>query len=199
MRASSATSTVGRSDAGSACAILPPIVPRFLTAGSPTSAAASASAGAACAQIRRRGQLGMRRERADADRIPLPRDAAQFRDPSDIDERGRRRQAQLQQRHEAVAAGEELRAGMRGEELMRVRDGPCPVVVEALCIHGATRLSLPSRPSRARRAPASAASEASRRRRAAGRRSPRCTPLPSKRSSPPHLCPSRRADGAATA
>ena len=67
MRASRATSTVGRSDAGSACATLPPIVPRFLTAGSPTIAAASASAGAAAREIGRRGQLRVRRQRADAD------------------------------------------------------------------------------------------------------------------------------------
>jgi hypothetical protein len=46
-RASSATSTVGKSEAGSACAMLPPIVPRLLTAGSPIIPAASASAGAA--------------------------------------------------------------------------------------------------------------------------------------------------------
>ena len=43
--ASSARNTVGRSEAGSACATLPPMVPRLRTAGSPISPAASASAG----------------------------------------------------------------------------------------------------------------------------------------------------------
>ena len=41
-----ATSTVGRSDAGSAWATLPPMVPRLRTAGSPMTPAAAARAGA---------------------------------------------------------------------------------------------------------------------------------------------------------
>ena len=43
--ASSASSTAGRSEAGSACAIEPPIVPRCLICGSPTCPAACASRG----------------------------------------------------------------------------------------------------------------------------------------------------------
>ena len=110
MRASSATSTVGRSDAGSACATLPPIVPRFLTAGSPTTAAASASACAAAAQLGRGRQLRVRGERADANDVALARDPAQLGNAADVDDGGRRRQPQLQQRDQTVAAGEQLRA-----------------------------------------------------------------------------------------
>ena len=67
---------------------------------------------------------------------PLPRDAAQLGDPADVDDGGRRRQTQLQQRQQAVAAGQQLRAGMRGEQLLRVGDRAGAVVVEGRCIHG---------------------------------------------------------------
>ena len=78
--------------------------------------------GSRVAQIRRCRQVGVRRERADADPIALSRDAAQLGDPADVDDGRRRRQPQLQQRQQAVAAGQELRAGVRGEQLMRVGD-----------------------------------------------------------------------------
>ena len=81
----------------------------------------------------------MCRERADPDHVALTGNASQLRDPSDVDQGGRRGQAQLQQRYKAVTAGEELRARVRGEELMRVRHGARAVVVEVRCIHGLSR------------------------------------------------------------
>ena len=72
--------------------MFPPIVPRFLTAGSPTIAQRIRERVAAFCGRR---ELGMGRERADADLISLSRDAPQFRDPSDVDQGRRRRQAQL--------------------------------------------------------------------------------------------------------
>src|SRR5207248_8473619 len=69
--ASRATSTAGRSDAGSAWATLPPIVPRLRTAGSPTCAAASARAGAARP---RRGRGAGRRSEEHTSELQSPYD-----------------------------------------------------------------------------------------------------------------------------
>ena len=65
IEASSATSTVGRSAPGSACARLPPIVPRLRTAGSPILAAASRDDRAVCAHLLRGRELGVRGHGAD--------------------------------------------------------------------------------------------------------------------------------------
>ena len=67
---------------------------------------------------------------------PVPRDAAQLRNPTDVDDGRRRGQPELQERHQAVAAGQQLRAGMRGQELLGLGEGAGAVVVEAWCIHG---------------------------------------------------------------
>ncbi len=62
------TSTVGRSDAGSACATLPPIVPQLRTCGiADVRRRLRASIGHVAVSIGRRGELRVRRERADAD------------------------------------------------------------------------------------------------------------------------------------
>ena len=50
--------------------------------------------------------------------------------------RRRRGEPKLQQRNQAVAAGEQLRAGMRGEQPLRVGERARAVVVEARGIHG---------------------------------------------------------------
>ena len=194
MRAPSATSTVGRSDAGSACAMLPPMVPRFRTAGSPTRAAASASAGAD------------RRRSADAASSAcvvsapirtapaLARDSSQFRNTADVDNRGGHRQPELEQRNQGVTAGEQLRARMRRDELLRLGERTGPVIVEVCGIH----VRHPSVASRATHARASSASESTTPRKARARRSPRCRRCTWTQSYPPHRYPSLRADGAAT-
>ena len=88
------------------------------------------------AEIGRRSQFRMRGERADAHMVSLPRDTAQLRDATDVDHGRWRGEAQFQKRHEAVAAGQQLRVGMRGHELLSLSDGAGAVVVEVGCIHG---------------------------------------------------------------
>jgi hypothetical protein len=61
------------------------------------------------------------RQRTDAHRAVLDRDALQFRDAADVDERRRRRQPELQERNQAVAAGQELCPRMLPEQLARFR------------------------------------------------------------------------------
>ena len=52
--------------------------------------------------------------------VVLIGDAAQLRNAADVDDGRRRGEPQLQQRNQAVAAGEELRARMRGQQLLRL-------------------------------------------------------------------------------
>ena len=106
--APSASVVAGRSEAGSAWAIEPPIVPRWRTCGSPTWLAAWASSGTcSCEQI---GVLDVHvaGERADRDVVAGVADVRQVAQPADVDEHRRLGQAQLHQRQQAVAAGEEL-------------------------------------------------------------------------------------------
>ena len=161
---------------GSACATLPPIVPRLRTAGSPTCAAASASTG----QCRR--QLGRAASSACVVSAPMRIVAAARRmpfssgDAADVDERRRRRQPQLHQRDQAVPAGQQLRAGMLREQLLRVADRARAVVVEG-CAN--TCSPAPFRASAIARhtlSGVSGISQRSARRTARARRSPRCTP-----------------------
>ena len=100
-RAPSAVSTVGRSDAGSACATLPPIVPRLRTAGSPTCPAASASAGHCSRSTADAASSACVVNAPIRTMPPFDVDALQLADPADVDERRRRRQPQLQQRNRA--------------------------------------------------------------------------------------------------
>ena len=66
--ASSASSTAGRSEAGSPCASEPPIVPRCRTCGSPISPADVRDERAVLLQERRRRDVVVARQRADRDR-----------------------------------------------------------------------------------------------------------------------------------
>ena len=76
------------------------------------------------------GQLGMRRQRADPQRVALPRDAAQLGTrPMSITAGGAASRS-FSSGIEAVAAGQQLRARMRGEQRMRVGDGARAVIVE---------------------------------------------------------------------
>jgi hypothetical protein len=69
-------------------------------------------------------------------RVALARDAAQFGDAADVDQRLGRGQAQLQQRHETVAAGQKLGARVCRQELMHVGHRAGAVVVEVRGKHG---------------------------------------------------------------
>jgi hypothetical protein len=59
-------------------------------------------------------------ERADAQQPVAPLDIRQSRQAGDVDEELRRRQSQVERRDQALAAGEDLRAGAL-EEIERLR------------------------------------------------------------------------------
>ena len=118
--ASSASSTAGMSADGSACATLPPIVPRLRTCGSPMLAAASATAGhRACSRADVATSWCTVAAPMTIRAVALV-DAVQVRNAADVDQHLRLAQAQLHQRHEAVAAGDEL-AALAGRRQLRQR------------------------------------------------------------------------------
>ena len=63
-----------------------------------------------------------------------------------VDERARLRRAELHQLHEALAAGEHLRAVPLREQLDRLVDGLRRVVLERRRLHGTVTTSLPFAP-----------------------------------------------------
>ena len=73
------------SPAGEALAMLPPSVPRFWICAAPIVAAASTSAGQMLAAERGAADVGVRRQRAEDDRIAIERDAAQLVEPPQVD------------------------------------------------------------------------------------------------------------------
>ena len=65
--------------------MLPPIVPRLLTAGIADQPRGFRQRGSGLLQIRGCGDLRVRGQRADADRVAASRDAAKLRNPADVD------------------------------------------------------------------------------------------------------------------
>jgi hypothetical protein len=70
------------------------------------------------------------RERADGDPIALLAHVGEVREPADVDEQLRPREAEFHEREERVAAGNQLRVVARAEELDRAFDGVGDLVVE---------------------------------------------------------------------
>jgi hypothetical protein len=89
------------------------------TAGSAIALAASLRIGA-FGHRRRADQLVVGGERADAQDAAGRFDAAEVGQAADVDQRRRLRQAQLQHRQEAVAAGDQLGGVVLGQEAERV-------------------------------------------------------------------------------
>ena len=98
----------GRSDAGSAWAIEPPIVPRWRTCGSPTWLGGVRQQRHVLGEHVGRLDVRVPRQRADGDVVAVVADVRQVAQAADVDEHARLGQAQLHQRQQAVAAGEEL-------------------------------------------------------------------------------------------
>ena len=120
----SASTAAGRSDAGSPWASEPPSVPRWRTCGSPTGSAAGAQQREVLARARRwLDQVAVAGEATDDDVVAVePRMPARSVTSFDVDQDRRRRQPQLHERQQRVAAGEELGLvavlGQRGDGLV---------------------------------------------------------------------------------
>ncbi len=121
MVAPSATMQAGSSEAGSACARLPPIVPRLRIAGCATCAIASVSSGAWAAIS---GDFSRSTWRVSAPMVRLPpfdRDPAKLSQFADIDNEFGGDQPQIHRRHQALAARQHLGpVAMRGQQLQRM-------------------------------------------------------------------------------
>ena len=74
------STAAGQSAAGSLLASEPPIVPMLRTCRSPMPSASAASAGIAALHVRRRGDFGMPRHRADDERVAVLADALELGD-----------------------------------------------------------------------------------------------------------------------
>ena len=120
MLAPSAVSTVGRSDAGSEWARLPPIVPRLRTAGSPIMPAASANTGQSLFTMSDEAMVACV-VNDDIEIVPSLQghSASELSDVADVDQHGRRGKPQLHQRDQAVPARQHLRVFVLGEQRYR--------------------------------------------------------------------------------
>ena len=107
-RASSTCAASGSSADGSACARLPPTVPRLRVCTWPTHASACRSSGTRAASASSRCDVALARARADAHGVGFERDEFQRGDLVDVDQPGRAQQAHRHHRHQALPAGDEL-------------------------------------------------------------------------------------------
>ena len=99
----------GWSLAGSPCARLPPTVARLRTSGSAITAAVSTRIGYLALHERRALERRLARQRADLEDAAFLLDVVEPGDAADVDEVPRPRQPELEQRQQALAAGEDLR------------------------------------------------------------------------------------------
>ena len=100
-------------------------MPRVRIGRCPTQRVASFSSGTRCATTGENSIVALPRHRAEADLAVLLADVGERRDPVQVDERGGPRQAEVQQRHQALAAGQHLGvaavAAQRRERLVEAR------------------------------------------------------------------------------
>src|ERR1700744_3548091 len=99
MVASSASMQAGNSEAGSACARLPPSVPRLRIAGCATWALASGSNGASAALSGEIQETAVARQAADRKLGAVQSDSPELAEIADIDQQFRREQTQIHRRH----------------------------------------------------------------------------------------------------
>ena len=118
--ASRARATAGYSAAASAWASDPPIVPRLRIWKWPISGVARDSRGSAPGDQRRAADLRLGGGRPDPRRASAALlDAAQRRDPADVDEVVEHREPQGEHRDQALPAGDQLRASRRARRAGR--------------------------------------------------------------------------------
>ena len=83
-----------------------------------------------------RRDVGVGRQRADADRAVRLGDALQFVEPADVDDDGRLREAQLHHRDQAVAAGHQLGVFVLLQQAESFIDRSGAAVIELGWVHG---------------------------------------------------------------
>ena len=136
----SASTTAGRSDAGSPCASDPPSVPRWRTCGSPTSPAAALRIGTCCRTSASCSTSWCRVSPPMASSSPRVAHVGEVVEATDVDEHRRRRQPQLHQRQQRVPAGEQLGVvAVLGQHRDRLVDRVGPGVGEGGGDHAAPR------------------------------------------------------------
>ena len=134
--ASSTRTTAGSSAAGSACAREPPRVPRLRIWKWPMCGATRASNGDACRNLRVALQGGVAGRRAHHEGAVLPPDRGELPDAVDVHQDLGPREPQGQHRHEALAAGQDLRlVAVLREYRQAVLDRLRRVVVERCWFH----------------------------------------------------------------
>jgi hypothetical protein len=109
--------------------IEPPMVPRLRTAGSPISSASAARAGIACLTTAV-GDVGVPAHGADGKPAALFLDPLELGDAAEVDQVARLGEALLEGGQVGLAAGQQLRVLVRGEQGRRVRDTGGPMIVE---------------------------------------------------------------------
>ncbi len=107
--ASSATAAAGSSAAGSAWAMLPPIVPRVRMARCATCPSASGRMGSVVCDLRVVLDRVLTRHGADPDRAVTALDSRELAHPAQIDDRLGARDPHAEHRDEALSAGEQAR------------------------------------------------------------------------------------------
>ncbi len=135
-RHSSASATAGSSDAGSACAIEPPMVPRLRICVWPMNGTARARSGAAAATVASRSTARWRVIAPMVRRAVRALDTGELVDPVQVDQVLEPGQAQCEHRHEALPTREHLAlVGVLGEQPERLRDRRRRVVLERRRLH----------------------------------------------------------------
>ena len=128
--------TQGSSATGSAWARLPPTVPRLRMAGCPTCANASTTQRTALRQERRELRLTLAGHGADAQPAAFIADVGQPFHPVEVHQHLGIGQPQVQQRHQALAPGQDTRlSGRLPQESQRFGQGPGRVVTERRRFH----------------------------------------------------------------
>ena len=133
--------TAGQSEAGSAWATEPPIVPQLRTCGSPIVAGDVVQERIPVADDLGLVDLVVGRPGTDAQVVVRLDDGVEAGHVTQVDEQGRLREAELDQRQEAVAPGEELRLSLAVlQDLERLVQVPRANVVELAWNHRAWTL-----------------------------------------------------------
>ena len=133
------TTIAGISDAGSACARLPPMVPRLRICGCAICGSASAMSGRCACGRRIAFEVAVTRQRTDAQPLCRPvADPGKLLQRIDVDQHRRLRQPEIHCRNKTLTAGEKTRfVAVFGLQLQGLLDGSGGDVLERRWLHAA--------------------------------------------------------------